>query len=191
VLIVLATAIVLGFVHKDVPTTHQMLERTSPNFFELMIALAGGAAGAYASISPRLSVAFVGVAIATALVPPLASCGLLLARGDFDLAEGAFLLAVMNIVAIQSSASFVMWASGIAPGKLRELIAPNLLSVAILLLLGEFWSSICGRWLETRCFRPASRAISGRDLRVIPGCFWLICALPALAGATRRLCRPS
>jgi uncharacterized hydrophobic protein (TIGR00271 family) len=136
VLIVLATAIVLGFVHKDVPTTHQMLERTSPNFFELMIALAGGAAGAYASISPRLSVAFVGVAIAIALVPPLASCGLLLARGDFDLAEGAFLLAVMNIVAIQSSASFVMWASGIAPGKLRELIAPNILSVAILLLLG-------------------------------------------------------
>ena len=97
-----------------------MLERTSPNFFELMIALAGGAAGAYASISPRLSVAFVGVAIATALVPPLASCGLLLARGDFDLAEGAFLLAVMNIVAIQSRASFVMWVSGIAPGKLRQ-----------------------------------------------------------------------
>jgi uncharacterized hydrophobic protein (TIGR00271 family) len=136
VLIVLATAIVLGFVHRDVPATHQMLERTSPNFFELMIALAGGAAGAYASISPRLSVAFVGVAIATALVPPLASCGLLLARGDFDLAEGAFLLAVMNIVAIQSGASFVMWVSGIAPGRLREVIAPNILSIGILLLLG-------------------------------------------------------
>lgn len=34
-----------------------------------MIALGGGAAGAYSMISPRLSVAFVGVAIATALVP--------------------------------------------------------------------------------------------------------------------------
>ncbi len=136
--VVLITAVIIGFVHKDVPVTHQILERTSPNFFELMIALAGGAAGAYASISPRLSIAFVGVAIATALVPPLASCGLLLARGELELAEGAFLLAFVNIVAIQSGASFVMWASGIAPGKLRKLIAPNILSVGVLLLLGGF-----------------------------------------------------
>lgn len=61
--VVLITAAIIGFVHKDVPVTHQILERTSPNFFELMIALAGGAAGAYASISPRLSIAFVGVAL--------------------------------------------------------------------------------------------------------------------------------
>ena len=42
-----------------------------------MIALAGGAAGAYATISPNLSAAVVGVAIATALVPPLTTCGIL------------------------------------------------------------------------------------------------------------------
>ena len=39
--VVLITAVIIGLVHKDVPVTHQMLERTSPNFFELMIALAG------------------------------------------------------------------------------------------------------------------------------------------------------
>jgi uncharacterized membrane protein len=132
VAIVLATAIVLGFVHPDVPLTHQIMERTSPNFFELMIALGGGA---YASISPRLSIAFVGVAIATALVSPLASCGLLLARGDFELAGGAFLLAFINIVAIQSAASFVIWASGIARGNWARLLAPNMISKGILLLL--------------------------------------------------------
>jgi uncharacterized membrane protein len=81
-----------------------------------MIALGGGAAGAYASISPRLSIAFVGVAIATALVPPLASCGPRLARGEYELAAAAFLLAFITIVAIQSAAAFVIWASGIARG---------------------------------------------------------------------------
>ncbi|MGO8740529.1 TIGR00341 family protein [Rhodoblastus sp.] len=135
VAIVLATAIVIGFMHRDVPLTHQILERTSPNFFELMIALGGGAAGAYASISPRLSIAFVGVAIATALVPPLASCGLLLARGEFELAAGAFSLAFINIVAIQSAAAFVICASGIARGHWAKLLAPNLINVGILLVL--------------------------------------------------------
>jgi uncharacterized membrane protein len=70
-----------------------------------MVALGGGAAGAYAWISPRLSIALVGVAIATALVPPLATCSPFLARADFALAGGALLLAVSNIVAIQFASS--------------------------------------------------------------------------------------
>ena len=41
-----------------------------PDLFELIIALASGAAGAIAVISPRVGVALVGVAVATALVPP-------------------------------------------------------------------------------------------------------------------------
>lgn len=138
VLVVLVTAIVLGLVHRDVPVTDAIMARTSPNFFELMIALAGGAAGAYASISPRLSIAFVGVAIATAMVPPLASCGLLLARGDFELAEGAALLTFVNIVAIQSGASFVMWASGIARLRWGKLLAPKIIGIGVLLPLAGF-----------------------------------------------------
>lgn len=92
VLLVVVTAFVVGFVHRDIPLTHEIMVRTAPNFFDLMIALASGAAGAYASVSTRLSVAFIGVAVATALVPPLACCGMLLARGDAELAGGAFYL---------------------------------------------------------------------------------------------------
>ncbi|MGO9423048.1 DUF389 domain-containing protein [Roseiarcus sp.] len=44
---------------------------------------ASGSAGAIAVISPRVGVALVGVAVATALVPPLAAAGILLARADF------------------------------------------------------------------------------------------------------------
>ena len=112
IIIVLATASLIGFFNKEIPASREMMLRTEPNFFDLMIALGGGAAGAYAVISPRLSVAFVGVAIATALVPPLATCGLFLVRGEFSLAAGAFLLAMANIVAIQFAASAVFFASG-------------------------------------------------------------------------------
>ena len=53
------------------------MPRTAPNIFDLIIALAGGAAGAYATASPRISAGLVGVAIATALVPPLSSFSIL------------------------------------------------------------------------------------------------------------------
>ena len=112
VLLVLGTGWLVGRFHTDLPATREMLARTAPNLFDLMVALGGGAAGAYAAISPRLNVAFVGVAIATALVPPLTTCSLFLARGDFALAAGAFLLALTNIVAIQCAYSVVFFVYG-------------------------------------------------------------------------------
>ena len=92
ILVVYGTALLLGLIHRDVPLTDEIYARTTPNLMDLMIALGGGAAGAYSMISPRLSVAFVGVAIATALVPPLSSSAICLARGEYHLALGAFLL---------------------------------------------------------------------------------------------------
>ena len=85
---VFIAAFIIGLVHQEVPITNQITARTAPSFFDLVIALAGGAAGAYATVSLDLSVAFVGVAVATALVPPLSACAILLARGDMKMAEG-------------------------------------------------------------------------------------------------------
>lgn len=90
------------------PLTGEILSRTTPNLMDLMIALGGGAAGAYSMISPRLNVAFVGVAIATALAPPLAASAICLARGQYSLAFGALLFAFANIVGIQVAGSIVM-----------------------------------------------------------------------------------
>lgn len=83
---ILFVAISIGAIHRNAPLTTEIISRTSPTLFDLMIALAGGAAGGIAIVSPRVGTAIVGVAIATALVPPLAATGLLFARGDFDLA---------------------------------------------------------------------------------------------------------
>lgn len=68
---IFSIGVVLGLINFNMPLTSEILSRTQPTVIDLMIALAGGAAGAFASISPRLSVAVVGVAVATALVPPL------------------------------------------------------------------------------------------------------------------------
>jgi uncharacterized hydrophobic protein (TIGR00271 family) len=67
--VVYGTAFALGVVHHEIPLTGEISARTVPKLIERMITLGGGAAGAFAMMSPRLSVAFVGVAIATALVP--------------------------------------------------------------------------------------------------------------------------
>src|SRR3989337_603125 len=55
---VVVTAFILGTIHKDIPITNEIMARTAPNLLDLMIGLAGGAAGADATVSPRLSVAF-------------------------------------------------------------------------------------------------------------------------------------
>jgi uncharacterized membrane protein len=54
VIAVMLTAFTIGFIHREIPLTAEIMARTAPNIFDLMIALAGGAAGAYATVSPRL-----------------------------------------------------------------------------------------------------------------------------------------
>lgn len=112
VLWILAIALAVGFIHRDAPLTTEILSRTDTRLFDLIIALAGGAAGAVAVLSPGVGAAIVGVAVATALAPPLAAAGLLAARADFDDASGALLLAATNVVGIQFAFSVVFWVGG-------------------------------------------------------------------------------
>jgi uncharacterized membrane protein len=133
-------------IHKDIPITTEIIARTAPNLLDLMIALAGGAAGAYATVSFRLSAALVGVAIATALVPPLSSAGILLARGERSLAMGALGLVVVNLVAIQFSSSVVLWITGFrrvtrTSGRpFSKFLKQNIFSIVVLVVLGVLLS---------------------------------------------------
>ncbi|WP_227676234.1 DUF389 domain-containing protein [Psychrobacter sp. 1044] len=110
--LVVLVGFIVGWLHKDQPLTAEILSRTQPTSMDLMIALAGGTAGAYAMVSPHLSVAVVGVAVATALVPPLAASGILFANGETQLGLGALLLALTNIIAIQFTNALVLWLLG-------------------------------------------------------------------------------
>ena len=113
--LVLLLSFIIGKVHAEMTLGSEILGRTTPNILDLIIALAGGAAGAYATISRRLSAGLVGVAIATALVPPLCSCGICVAHGLYRAGGGAFLLFFTNLVAIQSVTSFVFWLKRFPP----------------------------------------------------------------------------
>jgi uncharacterized hydrophobic protein (TIGR00271 family) len=109
---VFAVAFVLGHLAVQSPATSEMLSRTSPRPADLVVALASGAVCAYALTTSRLNAAVFGVAIAVALVPPLATSGLFIARAEWDRAGGAFLLAFVNMVAIQVGTSAALWLRG-------------------------------------------------------------------------------
>ena len=79
--------------------TPEILARTRPNLFDLLVAIFSGVAGAYTTIK-RKGEAIVGVAIATALMPPLAVVGYGLALGNFQIAGGAAFLFMTNLLAI-------------------------------------------------------------------------------------------
>jgi uncharacterized hydrophobic protein (TIGR00271 family) len=160
--IVYGTAFILGLIHRDVPLTDEIYARTAPNLMDLMIALGGGAAGAFSMISPRLSVAFVGVAIATALVPPISSSAICLARGDYALALGAFLLALTNITGIQVAGSLVMWLDGYrgSPQTHRfGTLKRNLLSVAVLCALAVFLGEQLQNLISKQVYTSSVRKI--------------------------------
>ena len=88
--------------------TAEELARTSPRLLDLVVALAAGAAGAFAIGREDVSDALPGVAIAVSLVPPLATAGITLAAGQNELAVGALLLFLTNFVAIVLAAVIVM-----------------------------------------------------------------------------------
>ncbi len=141
VVVVLVTATLIGKIHVDLPITDEIMARTAPNIIDLIIALAGGAAGAYAVVSPKLKASVVGVAIATALVPPLASAGILFARGNNGLALGAFILFFTNLVTIQFASASVFWIFGLHAHSQKdsgfiEMCRRNIVTISLVLALG-------------------------------------------------------
>ena len=77
-----------------------------------MIAALAGTAGALAMIDERVSPALPGVAIATALNPPIAAIGLCLALGAYEGAWGAFVLFFANVLAILAVAGVTFVVAG-------------------------------------------------------------------------------
>lgn len=112
----------------------EVIARTHPSPIDLTVALAGGLAAAYALAQPHLSSALPGVAIATALMPPLCTIGIGLALGRLDIAGGAVLLFLTNTVTIAFAATLVFFSLGFAPrpNKTSNRLPRSLLISAIL-----------------------------------------------------------
>ena len=81
----------------------ELLARTSPTIYDVLIATFGGAAGILALCTKGKGNVIPGVAIATALMPPLCTAGFGLATGHFFYFLGAFYLFFINTVFISLS----------------------------------------------------------------------------------------
>ena len=115
--------------------------RVHPNLLDWFVAFVSGVAAAYAMGRPKLLSALPGVAIAAALVPPIATSGLMLAKLEFTLSIGALLLFFTNIVAIVLGTACAFWAVGIGVGvkekrkEGRQIVAwPQYLFVSFVIL---------------------------------------------------------
>jgi uncharacterized hydrophobic protein (TIGR00271 family) len=102
ILAVLLCALIV-FISPIQTITPEIAARTRPNLFDLFVALFSGMAGAYAMIRGQAG-AIVGVAIATALMPPLAVVGFGLATANATVFSGALLLYVTNLITIALTA---------------------------------------------------------------------------------------
>ena len=135
VLVALATSAVIVELAPFIPATPEILARTSPNLFDLLIAVFSGLAAGYAIIRGQGGVV-TGVAIATALMPPLATVGYGIATGNAVIFKGASLLFLTNMLAIAFSVAFIALWYGL--GRLhapKELLWKTLLAGVILALL--------------------------------------------------------
>ena len=99
--------------------TNEILSRGSPKLADLFIAFFSGIAAAHCMSRPKLSAALPGVAIAAALVPPIASSGIALSLGKTDDATGAAILFFTNVVCIILGSSITFFAAGIRYNKKR------------------------------------------------------------------------
>ncbi len=91
----------LYFAISPISTAHsELLARTSPSIYDVLIALFGGLAGIVAISTKQKGNVIPGVAIATALMPPLCTAGYGLATAQFDFFLGAIYLFTINTVFI-------------------------------------------------------------------------------------------
>jgi uncharacterized hydrophobic protein (TIGR00271 family) len=117
------------FVNGDLP--REVTSRTAPDIRDLVVALGAGFAGAYATVRKDASSSLPGVAVAVALVPPLATVGISLEAGQMTFARGAMLLYTTNLAAIVLAGAIVFVITGFVPPKRLAMMGTRSLAVGI------------------------------------------------------------
>lgn len=97
----------------DLPS-HELMARSRAGLDSVFLALASGAAAAL-SLTTGLSSVLVGVMVAVALLPPAAALGIFLGNGNVDLAIGAGLLLLVNVVCVNLASKIVFFVKRIRP----------------------------------------------------------------------------
>ena len=112
--VALLSAVVIGLLWPVNFESQELLARTDIGLDGIVLALASGAA-AVLSLTTGLSSVLVGVMVAVALLPPTATMGLMLGSGQYNLAFGAGLLLMANVVCVNLAAKLVFLFKGVKP----------------------------------------------------------------------------
>ncbi len=153
----------------------ELIARTAPTIWDVLIALFGGLAGIVASTRKNISNTIPGVAIATALMPPLCTAGFGIARGDFMFFAGAFYLFIINSVFIAVSAFLIVRFLKFKPAPLanplyEKTIRRYVWLIAILTILPSLF--LAYRFVEKELFMQkvekfVESEVTGQNLIVI------------------------
>ncbi len=120
VLSVLLMAAVIAMVIPIERLTSEMAGRLSPTILDLFVAIVSGAAAAYAKSNEKILGSLAGVAIAVALVPPIAVAGIGMGWGDWSMFLTSFLLFITNLVGIVFAGAFTFAMLGYSPLHLAK-----------------------------------------------------------------------
>jgi len=115
VLLALLASILVTLLFPHKPVTEEMLGRLNPTLLDLAVAIISGIAAAYSKSYKEVIQSLAGVAIAVALVPPLAVAGIGLGHADWFFFFQAFLLFSTNLVGIILAATFTFRVLGYSP----------------------------------------------------------------------------
>ena len=161
VLIAIGVAAILGMFPFAQEVTPEMLSRTSPTLLDLLVAALAGIAGCLAMIDARISPVLPGIAMATALTPPLAVSGLCIAFGAFQGAWGAFLLFFANFLAILAVSAVLFILAGFVSREemgsgmavLKRFLAPAIGLILVTILLTNALVGIIAKNETTRAIK--------------------------------------
>ncbi|WP_018249272.1 TIGR00341 family protein [Orenia marismortui] len=125
---------IFALIIPNVSMTHALQVRMLPTLPDLLVALAAGGAGAYALITHVKSQQLVGVVIAAALIPVMATIGVGISLANADMIIGALLLLFGNLFALLLAIIIVFYVKGLKPQWWYESTANKLIKKSLIIL---------------------------------------------------------
>ena len=194
VLLVIITSLLIGAAVNSISfisitQNTQITSRISPRLTDLCIALASGAAGAFAMSRDDIADSLPGVAISISLVPPLCVVGIALSAGQWSSAWGAMLLFLTNFFSILLAGGAVLALLGLGATATENLQGHRRRRAFLIIALGVLLVSIplastsirvinetmseyriaqtVEEWIAQTGYEPQSITAHGDELRLV------------------------
>jgi uncharacterized hydrophobic protein (TIGR00271 family) len=155
IFIALFSSALITFLFPHKPITEEMLARLNPTLLDLAVAIISGIAAACSKSFKEIIQSLAGVAIAVALVPPLAVAGIGIGRLDFYFFYQAFLLFSTNLTGIIISATFTFRVLGFS-AVVRRKTSIVVVFISLVLISIPLYLSY-SRIVEDRIFEQSLR----------------------------------